>query len=206
MRNFDNFTLKILESLKIQTNLFSGTMKNLIDFSNLFSFCNLMYQPTELDMDQELIESSPYTLVVTEKTNIALKYRNRTNFFFLCTEPHEDFYYISNNVLVDVFDKYFELHIPMTTKLAISNMDLKESVFSLMFKIHANAGKFSDHLALKNSPTFDVVPFFFQKYYEYRNKNKVFANLCEVFYKNFRVTGNKYLISYFMLIENMYKI
>lgn len=203
MRNFAKITLEILESLKIQTNLFNGTMKNLIDFSNLFSFCSLIYNPNESDMDQELIENSEYTLVITEKTNIALKYRNRTNFFFLCTEQHKDFFYISNNMLVDVFDKYFQLHLPMSTKLDISNMNLKESVFSLMFKIHANAGKFSDHIALKSVQNFDVVPFFFQKYYEYRSKNKVATNLCEVFYKNFRVTGNKYLISFFSIIENM---
>lgn len=198
-----NDTFEVLKSLKINTNVFCGDLKNLIDFSNIFRFCNLVYHPSEIEMYQEVFDNNEYRLIIAEKSSIILPHLNKKNTIFLCEEKNMKFYNITPNILIEIFDKYLNLNLSVAIKKEILSMSLKESLYSLMFKIYANAGVFKRDIAVQQSFQLDPVPFFFQKHYRYKN-NKTLCGICSMFFRDFFITGNNFLQTYFMLIEEMY--
>lgn len=198
-----NDTFEVLKSLNIDTNAFCGDLKILIDFSNIFRFCNLVYRPSEIEMYQERFDENEYRLIISEKSNTILPHLNKKNTIFLCEEKNSKFYNITQNILLEIFNKYFNLNLSNEIKSKILKMKIKESLYSLIFKIYSNAGVFKEHIALQESFSADPVPFFFKKYYKYKN-NKILGNICCMFFRNFFITGNICLQTYFMLIEEMY--
>lgn len=199
-----NYILNILQKLKITNRVFYGKLPDLIDLSNLFKFCKII---THTEKDEQLQQSLEIidTLVITEKASLVLSNLHMQNHFFLCEEKYSKFFHINRKILLEICIEYFKLNLSSNDKQNILSIKTKESIYSITFKIYANSGVFNKVLVNPSNITYDTVSFFFQKYYEYKNKNNTLTHICEKLYENFFITGNKSLAAYFLLLEQIYK-
>lgn len=193
--------------LKKEHLMLYGSIKDLIDLTNLFPFNELIHTNHINEINQiSFFEENHIKIIIIDEPELVKHITNKNNKIILSTKYNGKFTKITRELLINIYENHFNMQIPCDIKTQIEQTKTNESVYSTILKIKLNNNQYNPKHTPINAERDHPIYFFLQK--EHSNTlnpkyKKILQMIIKILHKDFLITGNITLSSYFKLIEKI---